>query len=239
MPKTKFLSVAALSVVLILGALLQPVLAAQSLSHDDRVAYVTKMGLIQGHLWVAAALVEGGHLALGAKHAKHPGQEVYQDLQPYFAATGASGFAQELQAMSDRLAADSDVSVHHAYKRVMASINRLVEAQKLSGIERLQVALALVTQAEIEYRAGIQQGAVVDVKEYQDARGFVEIAQGLVASWQVARDQDAKTKAGLLRELSQVKQLWPSLVPKTERLGGGDELTSLVEALQAAVQTLS
>jgi hypothetical protein len=239
MPKTNFLTVAALSVVLMLGALLQPLFAAQSLSHDDRVAYVTKMGLIQGHLWVAAALVEGGHMALGAKHAKHPGQEVYQDLQPYFAATGAPGFALELQAMSDQLAADSGASVHHAYERVMASINQLVEAQNLSGLEKLQVALALVTQAEIEYRAGIQQGAVVDVKEYQDARGFVEIAQGLVASWQVARDQDAKSKAGLLRKLSQVKQLWPNLVPKTERLSDGAELASLVEALQAAVQELS
>ena len=38
----------------------------------DAAHYVTKMALIQGHLWVAAQLVEAGEMDLGAKHAKHP-----------------------------------------------------------------------------------------------------------------------------------------------------------------------
>jgi hypothetical protein len=53
------------------------------------VDYVTKLGLIQGHLWVAAQLVEAGLFELGAKHAKHPAQEVYQELRPFFLAVGS------------------------------------------------------------------------------------------------------------------------------------------------------
>ena len=48
------------------------------------ISYVTKMALIQGHLWVAAQLVDAEEMDLGAKHAKHPAQEVYQELLPFF-----------------------------------------------------------------------------------------------------------------------------------------------------------
>ena len=68
----------------------------------DRTSYVTKMALIQGHLWVAAQLVEAGEMDLGAKHAKHPAQEVYQELLPFFRQIGSAGFADELDAMTRR-----------------------------------------------------------------------------------------------------------------------------------------
>ena len=68
----------------------------------DRASYVTKMALIQGHLWVAAQLVEAGEMDLGAKHAKHPAQEVYQELLPFFRQIGSAGFADELDAMSQQ-----------------------------------------------------------------------------------------------------------------------------------------
>jgi len=210
--------------------------ALQPLTPALRIEYVTKLGLIQGHLWVAAQLVENGYTDLGAKHAKHPGQEVYQELLPFFSATNSPGFAAELEAMSGQFHAESLTEFRRAYADVMSTITGIVAAQNLGAQAKLQVAGALVEQASVEYRAGVRDGAVVDLQEYQDARGFVEIAHALLATDSPAQGIAAGPQERLLEQLNAVKGLWPSLKPNAETLGDGDELASLSATLAVMLE---
>ena len=62
------------------------------------------MGLMRGHLLVAAELFEAGHYELAQRHSKHPAEEVYQELRPALARLELPGFAPELSAFAETLA---------------------------------------------------------------------------------------------------------------------------------------
>lgn len=205
-----------------------------------RIDYVTKLSLIQGHLWVAAQLVEAGHADLGSRHAKHPEQEIYQELIPFMAATNSAGFAPELQAMSSAFHADSAAEFRRAYVEVMGVIDAIVGAQGLSSQGSLQVAVRLVEQAAVEFQAGVKAGGIVDLQEYQDARGFIEIAEVRLPDEAAVGDSLANEpdqQARVSEQFTAVKNLWPSLVPKDEMLGDGAELRSLAKTLGAMLSS--
>ena len=200
----------------------------------DRTSYVTKMALIQGHLWVAAQLVEAGEMDLGAKHAKHPAQEVYQELLPFFRQIGSAGFADELDAMSQQFHSANKGDFLTSYLRVMAVINAIVADQGLDDAAKLRVARALIAQADIEYRAGVVGGEIADLQEYQDARGFLHVAETFVAQCAGSKQRDR-----LLDLLQSAKSLWPSLNPKGTIPGDMQTLTLLTGQLDAAAQLAS
>lgn len=192
------------------------------------VDYVTKLGFIQGHLWVAAQLVEAGLFELGAKHAKHPRQEVYKELHPFFLAVGSQGFAAELEAMSGQFTASSTAEFQVSYQAAMAAIDLLIAGVELADADRLRVAQALIEQALIEYRAGVIAGEIADLQEYQDARGFLEVAETFVAN-----NQDDDQRGSLLATIQAAKMLWPSLNPQ-QPLGADDSaLVTVLAALRA------
>jgi hypothetical protein len=200
----------------------------------DRTFYVTKMALIQGHLWVAAQLVEAGEMGLGAKHAKHPAQEVYQELLPFFRQIGSAGFADELDAMSQQFHSANKADFLTSYLRVMTVINGIVADQGLDDAAKLRVARALIAQADIEYRAGVVGGEIADLQEYQDARGFLHVAETFVAQCAGSKQRDR-----LLDLLQSAKSLWPSLNPKGTIPGDMQTLTLLTGQLDAAAQLAS
>jgi hypothetical protein len=200
----------------------------------DRTSYVTKMALIQGHLWVAAQLVEAGDMDLGAKHAKHPAQEVYQELLPFFRQIGSAGFADELDAMSQQLHSANKADFLTSYLRVMTVVNGIVADQGLDDAAKLRVARALIAQADIEYRAGVVDDEIADLQEYQDARGFLQIAETFVVQC-----AGSAQRGRLLDQFQSAKALWPDLNPEVPILGDPATLSALIGQLEAAAQLAS
>ena len=200
----------------------------------DRASYVTKMALIQGHLWVAAQLVEAGEMDLGAKHAKHPAQEVYQELLPFFRQIGSAGFADELDAMSQQFHSAHKADFLTSYLRVMTVMNGIVADQGLDDAAKLRVARALIAQADIEYRAGVVDDEIADLQEYQDARGFLQIAETFVVQC-----AGSAQRGRLLGQFQSAKALWPDLNPEVPILGDPATLSALIGQLEAAAQLAS
>jgi hypothetical protein len=200
----------------------------------DITSYVTKMALIQGHLWVAAQLVEAGDMDLGAKHAKHPAQEVYQELLPFFRQIGSAGFADELDAMSQQLHSANKADFLTSYLRVMAVINGIIADQGLDDAAKLRVARALIAQADIEYRAGVVDDEIADLQEYQDARGFLQIAETFVVQC-----AGSAQRGRLLDQFQSAKALWPDLNPEVPILGDPATLSALIGQLEAAAELAS
>ena len=200
----------------------------------DRAFYVTKMALIQGHLWVAAQLVEAGEMDLGAKHAKHPAQEVYQELLPFFRQIGSAGFADELDAMSQQLHSANKADFLTSYLRLMTVMNGIVADQGLDDAAKLRVARALIAQADIEYRAGVVDDEIADLQEYQDARGFLQIAETFVVQC-----AGSAQRGRLLDQFQSAKALWPDLNPEVPILGDPATLSALIGQLEAAAQLAS
>jgi hypothetical protein len=110
----------------------------------------------------------------------------------------------------------------------MAAIDLIIAGVELTDADRLRVAQALIEQALTEYRAGVIAGEVADLQEYQDARGFVEVAEIFVAN-----NQDNDQRGSLLATLHAAKTQWPSLNPQ-QPLGADDSaLVTVLTALRA------
>ena len=56
--------------------------ATQAETCRAATTFATNLGLMRGHLLVAAELFEAGHIELAQRHSKHPAEEVYQELLP-------------------------------------------------------------------------------------------------------------------------------------------------------------
>ena len=171
---------------------------------------------------------------LGAKHAKHPAQEVYQELLPFFRQIGSAGFADELDAMSQQFHSANKADFLTSYLRVMAVINAIVADQGLDDAAKLRVARALIAQADIEYRAGVVDDEIADLQEYQDARGFLQIAETFVVQC-----AGSAQRGRLLDQFQSAKALWPDLNPEVPILGDPATLSALIGQLEAAAQLAS
>ena len=86
--------------------------------------------------------------------------------------------------MSGQFTSSSKGDFRQSYQQVMNAIDDIVASVELADSDRLRVANSLIERALIEYRAGVIDGEIADLQEYQDARGFIEIAARFIAKIQ-------------------------------------------------------
>ena len=185
----------------------------------DSVSYMYKLSLIQGHLWVAKRLSMTGFLDHAAMHAKHPEDEIYSDLVEVFEAKGLRGFASELSAFSNSVVSGDKKAIEQDYLALRDSIKVSHDLVQLTIGELLELINRLISQAAREYAVGIIDGQVDNVHEYQDARGFVDVAIDLTRKHEQKADlpENHLLVIGLLKDrLENLLEMWPTLVPLGE-----------------------
>lgn len=177
-------------------------------------AYLAQLGMMRGHLSVGAELYRMGHVMDSANHTRHPEQELYASLVPALEKRGAPPFEERLKALADRLdnkAAPAEINA--AYDAVLSAIARAEGAvAKPSAHDMAQVIHLLVRNAAEEYGEAVAGGRVVEAHEYQDALGFLRVAEG----WQeklAASGADATVLAKIRKQMAVIKPAWPSIMP--------------------------
>ena len=186
---------------------------------SDSVSYMYELSLIRGHLWVAKRLSMTGFLDHAAMHAKHPEDEIYSDLVEVFEAKGLRGFALELSAFFNSVVSGDKRAIEQDYRAVIDSVQVSHGLVELTTGELLELINRLISQAAREYAVGIIDGQVDNVHEYQDARGFIEIAMNLTRNHEQQADLSENHLAviGLLKDsLEDLLEMWPTLVPLGE-----------------------
>ena len=185
----------------------------------DSVSYIYELSLIRGHLWVAERLSMTGYLDHAAMHAKHPEDEIYSDLVEVFDAKGLPGFASELSTFSNAVVSGNKKAIEQDYMTLVDAVKRSYGSVELSTREVLELVNRLISQAAREYAVGIIDGQVNNVHEYQDARGFIEIAMDLTQNREqkMGLSENQLVVIGLLRDrLEDLLEMWPALVPVNE-----------------------
>ena len=178
----------------------------QALSCQDMVDFGYKLSLVNGHLWAASELVSQNQFELAKRHSKHPSEEIYTELLPYFRATESRGFSEELTRMSNLFDTNNTVNFPAAYSATKQRIDRHLADLPLSDDGKRVVVYKLMSQALTEFEVGVREGVVTDLQEYQDARGFVEIAGDI-----------ASGLGPIARGIERAKTLWVELVPQTDQ----------------------
>ncbi|BAY17363.1 hypothetical protein NIES21_32000 [Anabaenopsis circularis NIES-21] len=202
------------------------------------VDYMTKLGLMKGHLLVAQELLDKNLPKQAEPHIGHPVEEIYVDVEDQLNERKVKEFKTTLVGLQDlvksnpknaKVKTDFTASV----QSVDGAIAVLPEAQRTKPGFVLQVINELLDSANSEYGAAIADGKIAAAIEYQDSRGFVLYANDLYKgiSSQVAQDSPDAHKA-IETSLSELTKVWPSAIPPAKPVKTPLEVTQLIKTIE-------
>lgn len=209
------------------------------------VDYMTKLGLMKGHLFVAKELLDQGKPEQAEPHIGHPVEEIYVDVEEQFQERNVPEFKTALIGLQDlvksnpkdpKLVSDFEGSM----KAVDGAIQVLPEQQRQSPAFVLQVINGLLEASGAEYGAAIADGKIAAVIEYQDSRGFVNYADQLRGeiSGQLRQDNPEAEKA-IADAMTQLKTAWPSAQAPAAPVLAPVEVSELIKTIERNAQEVS
>ncbi|MBD1923963.1 helix-hairpin-helix domain-containing protein [Microcoleus sp. FACHB-831] len=206
------------------------------------VDYMTKLGLMKGHLIVAQELLDGQLPKQAEPHIGHPVEEIYVDVEEQLQERNVKEFKTTLIGLQDLVKAnpkDAKVKTNFAssMQAVDTAIAGLPEAQRSSPKFVLQVINGLLDAANSEYGAAIANGKVSAAIEYQDSRGFVNYADSLYKniSGQMAKENPEAHKA-ISDSMTQLKTAWPSVTAPAAPVKTPQQVSQLIKTIEQNAQ---
>lgn len=193
--------------------------------HDmHTLALPLRLAFMTGHVKAGMALYRAGELQMAAPHLLHPVSETHEKEREGIDKIGFNGdlFEQVSAALeAKRLATDIEPLL------AKAEANLAMVAQRAGGdtVEIIQFLLATTVD---EYTIAINNGAITDLGEYQDAYGFVQVA--LAQSSSLPSPLDNKVMAGL-KLLAALWSKGPLPVEKPESVAKVTDLVAKVSNL--------
>lgn len=209
------------------------------------VDYMTKLGLMKGHLLVAKELLDLGKPAQAEPHIGHPVEEIYVDVEDQLQERGVPEFKTPLTRLQDLVKSKpKDPKVTTEYNAAITAIETAIAAlpapQRQSPAFVLQVINELLDTASSEYTAAIADGKISAAIEYQDSRGFVWYAHDtLYASIkaQLAQEKPAVNQQ-LQAAFQKLRTAWPSPLPPATPVISSDDLAKVIQGIQRDGQTV-
>jgi hypothetical protein len=207
------------------------------------VDYMTKLGLMKGHLLVAGELLELQKPEQAEPHIGHPVEEIYADVEDQLQERNVKEFKTTLIALQDEVKAGAkNVSkVNTGFKGSMQSVDGAIAAlpanQRTSPSFVLQVINGLLDTANSEYGAAIADGKISQVIEYQDSRGFVAYANTLYKGIapQVEKENPDVHKA-VQQTMAELTKVWPSALPPATPVKTTAQVGQLVKTMELNTQ---
>ncbi|QIR39182.1 helix-hairpin-helix domain-containing protein [Tolypothrix sp. PCC 7910] len=202
------------------------------------VDYMTKLGLMKGHLLVAKELLDQNQPKQAEPHIGHPVEEIYVDVEEELNERKVKEFKTTLVSLQDlvksnpknpKLKTDFTTSV----QAVDGAIATLPEAQRSKPGFVLQVINGLLDSANSEYGAAIANGKIAAAIEYQDSRGFVVYANDLYKSIasQVAQTSPEANKA-IEASFADLVKVWPAAIPPASPVKTPEDVTKLIKTIE-------
>ncbi|SHJ22633.1 hypothetical protein SAMN04488012_10647 [Palleronia salina] len=196
---------------------------------SDAAQLLLALGLIEGHLTAGAAVRAEGETEIAMTHMKHPEDEIYSDLVPQLEAAGAEGFAAELQALTAAVQDGGDVEA--ARDAAQAKIEAARDAADATQADRVRAIAALTRVAADEYDIGIAaDGSISNLHEYQDAWGFIQVANRMAE-----RLEPGETRDKVVAALAPTADVFPAILPQGTVEGSADVLYGAAARIDFAI----
>lgn len=203
------------------------------------VDYMTKLGLMQGHLMVAGELLALQKPDQAEPHIGHPVEEIYADVEDQFAERNVKDFKDTMIALQDKVKAGAKdtAKVNSELKQSMQSVDGAIavlpESERKSPSFVLQVINGLLDTANSEYGAAIADGKITQAIEYQDSRGFVQYADELFKEIapQVQKENPQAYQT-IQDSMQQLVKVWPSPLPPATPVKTPEQVTQLIKTIE-------
>jgi DNA uptake protein ComE-like DNA-binding protein len=204
------------------------------------VDYMTKLGLMKGHLLVAKELIDLKKIDQAEPHIGHPVEEIYADVEEQLNERKVKEFKTPLISLHEQVkaggkdAAKLSTNFAASMKSVEDAITGLPATQRTLPSFALQVIAGLLDSANSEYTAAIANDKIAQAVEYQDSRGFVLYSQEL---YKAIEPQLTKSNAvaatSIGKSLKDVAKAWPSAIPPATPVLPTAEVTKLVKSIES------
>ncbi|WYL97996.1 MAG: helix-hairpin-helix domain-containing protein [Gloeotrichia echinulata IR180] len=202
------------------------------------VDYMTKLGLMKGHLLVAKELLEQNQPKQAEPHIGHPVEEIYVDIEEQLNERKVKEFKTTLVSLQDLVKSNpKNATVKTNFvasvQAIDGAIATLPDAQRSKPGFVLQVINELLDAATSEYGAAIANGKISAAIEYQDSRGFVvyvnELYKGIAS--QVAQT-NPKAHKEINTTLAELTKVWPAAIPPATPVKTPEDVTKLVKTIE-------
>ncbi len=181
----------------------------------DKASYLSQLMMLRGHLKAGGLLYASGDSTLAAAHMKHPHDELYASLKPAMESFGAQSFDGQLTAMASAVEGGQPSD---AVDRTFASVREAVESASAASAptikDTLLAAALTLRQAGAEFDAGVEGGAIVNAKEYQDAYGFVATVVEILGTIEGAGPAEKEAVALAREQAALALAALPSIAPE-------------------------
>lgn len=200
------------------------------------VAFLTRLGLIRGHLLVGYELYKQGQVDMAITHMKHPRDELYAGLVPSIEYRGGERFDDALSNLADKVTSKApQAEVDEAYQQLESGIKA---AETLVKVDLKNVLLSineLIGTAAEEYALGVENGKLINLHEFQDAYGFTQIAKRRLEQLPKAtRNESANTVKKVEGYLDELANLWPTIAPEGDVDGDASKLYGAAARIEIA-----
>jgi hypothetical protein len=208
------------------------------------VDYMSKLGLMKGHLLVAKELLNAQLPKQALPHIGHPVEEIYVDVEDQLNERKVPEFKKTLIGLQDLVKSNpKDAKVATNFEQSMQSVDKAIqvlpEQQRQSPQFVLQVINELLDAANSEYRAAIANGKIAAVIEYQDSRGFVNYTDTLLGqiSEPLSKANPEAQKA-IADSMTQLKTAWPSAQAPAKPVLSTDQVSQLIKTIEQNAQKI-
>ncbi|MFM9047813.1 MAG: hypothetical protein ACKOOH_09210 [Cyanobium sp.] len=156
--------------------------AAVAVSDADILLVLAQM---QGHLLMAQELLEQRNHQAAEPHVGHPVDELYGTLKPALQQGKIQPFLSSLEALRQQVRLNpqdpaTNGKLNQAQQAIAAAAQSLPGARAHDPLLVKTVVPQLAQTAVLEYEGALAGDQVVEVIEYQDARGFLRQALSMV-----------------------------------------------------------
>jgi hypothetical protein len=203
------------------------------------IDYMTKLGLMKGHMLVAGQLLDLKLPDQAEPHLGHPVEEIYVDIADQLSERNVPEFSDTLVQVQDLVKSKpNDPKIKTGYDAAMAAIDQAIAAlpaeERQSPAFVLQVINEMLDTAVSEYTAAISDGKITAAIEYQDSRGFVEyVKETLLPSVQSQLASNKSADANTLQpQLDELFKAWPEPVPPKTPVMSSDDVAGKVKAIE-------
>jgi hypothetical protein len=177
-----------------------------------------KLGLLEGHLIIAMALLRANMPREAEPHFGHPVTELYRYLEPQIERRGAVAFKDDLSAIQAQARQGSAAPLPQLYA---VAIDRADALRRTVSPELrarpsfvLGVVAQLVVDAAEDYGAAVERGRIANTAEYHDAIGFLMYCERFTAHQiEGATGRSVRAYQTTLNEIRAALRAFPSLRP--------------------------
>lgn len=208
------------------------------------VDYMSKLGLMKGHMIVAKELLDQQQPKQAEPHIGHPVEEIYVDVEDQLNERNVKEFKTALISLQDLVksqpkAAKVKTDFTTSMQAVDGAIAALPETQRSSPAFVLKVIDELLDAANSEYGAAIANNKITAAIEYQDSRGFVTYANQLFQgiSTQVATANPEAHKA-IETSMQELTKAWPTAIPPAKPVLTPVQVTQMIKTIEQNSQKL-